>query len=143
MQTTEALLLLAWVHCTVNFVLHPGGGAHNYLNYVVKQIAQLREMVLCNLGKQMRFSKECIPRGYITDFNWTTIQADKDLPIKPIKREDPTEDTTAPAAPTEVEGLPSSHLRSKTKQQSATREQGQLECNPAQIEQGQLECNPA
>ena len=46
-QTTEALLLPAWVHCTVNIMLHPGGGAHNYLNYAVKQIAQLREMGLC------------------------------------------------------------------------------------------------
>ena len=48
MQTAEALLLPAWVHCTVNFLLHPGGGAHNYLNYVVKQIAQLWETRLCN-----------------------------------------------------------------------------------------------
>ena len=63
--------------------------------------------------------------------------------IKPIKQEDPTEDTTAPAAPTEVEGPPSSRLRSKTKQQSTVREQGQPEYNPAQIEQGQPECNPA
>ena len=93
-----------------------------------------------NLGKQGRFSKKCIPRGYIPDFNWTTIH---DQPIKPIKQEDPTEDTTAPATPKEVEGQPSSHLRSKTKQQLTTREQGQLECNPAQSEQGQLECNPA
>ena len=95
-----------------------------------------------NLGKQGRFSKKCIPRGYIPDFNWTTIHKDQDQPIKPIKQQDPTEDTTAPAAPTEVEELPSSFLRSKTKQQSTTREQGQLECNPAQM-QGQPECNPA
>ena len=94
-----------------------------------------------NLGKQGRFSKKCIPRGYIPDFDWTKIHEDQDQPIKPIKQEDPTEDTTAPAAPTEVEGPPSSHLRSKTKQQLTTREQGQPECNPAQ--QGQLECNPA
>ena len=26
-----------------------------------------------NLGKQGRFSKKCIPRGYIPDFNWTTV----------------------------------------------------------------------
>ena len=26
-----------------------------------------------NLGKQGRFSKKCIPRGYIPDFDWTTI----------------------------------------------------------------------
>ena len=91
-----------------------------------------------NLGKQGRFSKKCIPRGYIPDFDWTTIHKDSDQPIKPIKQEDPTEDATTPAAPTEVEGPQSSHLRSKTKQQLASHEQGQLECNP-----GQPECNPA
>ena len=71
-----------------------------------------------DLGKQGRFSKKCSPRGYIPDFNWTTIHEDQDQPIKQIKQQDPTEDITAPAAPTEVEGLPSSCLRSKTKQQS-------------------------
>ena len=91
-----------------------------------------------NLGKQGRFSKKCIPRGYIPDFNWTTIQ---DQPIKPIQQQDPTEDATTPAAPTEVEGPPSSCLRSKMKQQLTAKEQGQLECNPTQ--QGQPECNPA
>ena len=95
-----------------------------------------------NLGKQGRFSKKCIPRGYIPDFDWTTIHEGQDQLIKPIQQQDPTEDTTAPAAPTEVEGLPSSCLRPKTKQQLTTREQGQLECNPAQM-QGQPECNPA
>ena len=94
-----------------------------------------------NLGKQERFSKKCILRGYIPDFDWTTIHKDQDQPIKPIQQQDPTEDTTTPAAPTEVEGPPSSHLRSKTKQQSTSKEQGQPEHNPAQ--QGQPECNPA
>ena len=104
-----------------------------------------------NLGKQGRFSKKCIPRGYIPDFNWTTIHKGQDQPIKPIQQQDPTEDTTTPAAPTEVEGPPSSHLRYKTKQQPTTKEQGQPECNPAQqgqpehnaAQQGQPECNPA
>ena len=36
MQITEALLFLVHVHCTVNFVLHPGGGALNYLGYVAE-----------------------------------------------------------------------------------------------------------
>ena len=67
------------------------------------------------LGKQGRFSKKCIPRGYIPDFDWTKIHDDPDQPIKPINHEDPTEDTTTPATPIEVEGPPSSHLRSKTK----------------------------
>ena len=61
-----------------------------------------------HLGKQGRFSKKCIPRGYIPDFDWTTIHEDPDQPKKPIQDQDPTEDTTTPAAPTEVEGPPSS-----------------------------------
>ena len=93
------------------------------------------------LGKEGRFSKKCIPRGYIPDFDWTTIHQDQDQPIKPIKQQDPTEDTTTPAAPTEVEGPPSSHLRSKTKQQSTSNEQGQPERNPTPMDP--LEHNPA
>ena len=95
-----------------------------------------------NLGKQGRFSKKCIPRGYIPDFDWTTIHENQDQPIKPIRPQDPTEDTTAPAAPTEVEGPPNSCLRSNNKQQLTTREQGQLECNPAQIEVNTVEIAP-
>ena len=73
------------------------------------------------LGKQGRFSKKCIPRGYIPDLDWTTIHEDLDQPIRPVKQEeDPTETTTTSAAPTEVKGPPSSHLRSKTKQQTTT-----------------------
>ena len=85
------------------------------------------------LGKQGRFSKKCIPRGYIPDFDWTTIHDDQDQPIKPITQ-DPAEDTTTPAAPTEVEGPPSSCLRSKTKQQSTSNEQRQPECNPTPMD---------
>ena len=94
------------------------------------------------LGKQGRFSKKFIPRGYIPDLNWTTIHEDSDQPIKPVKQEeDPTETTTIPAAPLEVEGPPSSHLRSKTKQQTTSIQQGQPECNPPKVDP--LECNPA
>ena len=94
------------------------------------------------LGKQGRFSKKCIPIGYITDLDWTTIHEDLDQPIRPVKQEeDPTETTTTLAAPPEVEGPPSSHLRSKTKQQTTSIQQGQLECNPPTVDP--LECNPA
>ena len=55
--------------------------------------------------------------------------------------QDPTEDTTTPAAPTEVEGPPSSHLRSKTKQQPPSDKQGQPEHNPTTMDPP--ECNPA
>ena len=95
------------------------------------------------LGKQGRFSKKCIPRGYIPDLNWTTIHEGSDQPIRPIKQkeEDPIETTTTPAAPSEVEGPPSSHLRSKTKQQATSIEQGQLKHNPSTVDPP--ECNPA
>ena len=93
------------------------------------------------LGKEGRFSKKCIPRGYIPDFDLATIHQSQDQPIKPIKQQDPTEDTTTPAAPTEVEGPPSSHLRSKMKQQSTSDKQEQLERNPTQMDPP--ERNPA
>ena len=94
------------------------------------------------LGKQGRFSKKCIPKGYIPDLNWTKIHKDSDQPIRPLKQEDdPTETATTAAAPPEVEGPLSSHLRSKTKQQTTSIEQEQLECNPATVDPP--ECNPA
>ena len=93
------------------------------------------------LGNEGRFSKKCIPRGYIPDFDWTTIHQSQDQPIKPIQQQDPTEDTTTPAAPTEVEGPPSSCLRSKTKQQHTSHKQEQPERNPTPIDP--LERNPA
>ena len=93
------------------------------------------------LGKQGRFSKKCIPRGYIPDLDWTKIHEDSDQSIRPVKQEeDPTETTTTLAAPTEVEGPSSSHLRSKTKQQTTSIEQGQLEHNPPTVDP--LEHNP-
>ena len=94
------------------------------------------------LGKQGRFSKKCIPRGYIPDLDWTTIHEDLDQPIRPVKQEeDLTETTTTPAAPPEVEGPQSSHLRSKTKQQTTSIQQGQLECNLPTVDPP--ECNTA
>ena len=94
---------------------------------------------LCNEG---RFTKKCVPRGYIPDLNWATIHNNLDHPIKPVKQEeDPRETTVTPAAPTEVEGPPSSHLRSKTKQQSTTIKQEQPEYNPASLDPPK--CNQA
>ena len=62
--------------------------------------------------------------------------------IKSVKQEqDPTETTVTPATPAEFEGPPSSHLRSKTKQQSTKIKQGKPECNPTPLDL--LEHNPA
>ena len=102
------------------------------------------------LAKQGRFSKKCIPRGYIPDLDWTTIHEDSDQPIRTVKQdEDPTETTITPAAPPEVEGPPSSHLRSKTKQQTTSIQPEHnpptvdpLECNPAQTEVNEVQVAP-
>ena len=94
------------------------------------------------LAKQGRFSKKCIPRGYIPDLNWTTIHEDSDQPIRPVKQNvDPIKTTTTPAAPSEVERPPSSHLRFKTKQQTTSIQQDLLECNPSTMDPP--EHNPA
>ena len=81
-----------------------------------------------------------MPRRYIPDLDWTTIHNDPNQLIKPVKQEeDPNETTVMPAAPTEVEGPLSSHLRSKTKQQSTTIKQEQPKHNPALLDPP--ECN--
>ena len=79
--------------------------------------------------------------GYIPDFDWTTIHQSQDQPIKPIQQQDPTEGTTTPAAPTEVEGPPSSCLRSRMKQQPTSGKQEPPERNPTPMDP--LERNPA
>ena len=48
------------------------------------------------LAKQGRFSKKCIPRGYIPDLDWTTIHKDSDQPIRPVKQEEDPSETTTP-----------------------------------------------
>ena len=58
----------------------------------------------------------------------------QDQPIKSSKQQDQTKDTTTPAAPTEVEGPPSSRLRSKMKQQHTSNEQGQPGRNPTPMD---------
>ena len=93
------------------------------------------------LAKQGWFNKKCIQRGYIPDLDWTTVHENSDQPIRPDKQdEDPTK-TTTPAAPPEVKGPPSSHLRSKTKQQTTSIQQDLLERNPSTMDPP--ECNPA
>ena len=65
-----------------------------------------------------------------------------EFPIRPVKQdEDPTETTMTPAAPPQVEGPPSSCLRSKTKRQTTSIKQDLQECNPSTMDP--LECNPA
>ena len=58
----------------------------------------------------------------------------QDQPFESNKQQDPTKDTTTPAAPTDIEGPPSSHLRSKTMQQHTSNEQGQPERNPTPVD---------
>ena len=48
-------------------------------------------LCMCNEG---RFTKKCVPRGYIPDLDWTTIHDDPNQPIKPVKQEDDPNETT-------------------------------------------------
>ena len=83
------------------------------------------------------YSKRLCPRSQLDK-----IHEDSDQSIRPVKQEeDLTEMTTTPAAPPEVEGPPSSHLRPKTKQKITSIQQGQLEHNPSTVDPP--ECNPA
>ena len=108
----------------------------------VKRTTLMEQVADEELGKQGRFSKKCIPIGYIPDLDWTTVHKNSDQPIKPMtQQEDPTETTTTPAALLEVEGPPSSCLRSKTKQQMTPTQQDPPEHNPTTVDPPQ--CNPA
>ena len=86
------------------------------------------------LSKEGRFSKKCIPQRYIPDFDWTTIHPSQDPPMKPIQQQDPLRTLQPQLHP------PSSHLRSKTKQQHTSHKQEQPERNPTPMDP--LECNP-
>ena len=93
------------------------------------------------LGKEERFSKKCIPRGYIPDFDWTTIHQSQDQPIKPIQQQDQLGTLQPQLHPQRLRDHPSSRLRSKTKQQHTSDKQGQPEHNPTPMDPP--ECNPA
>ena len=69
---------------------------------LTEQVAEKYEQ----LGKEGRFSKKCIPRGYIPDFDWTTIHQDQSQPIKPVMQQDPTEGTTPQLHPQRLRDPP-------------------------------------
>ena len=90
-----------------------------------------------NIQKEFNFLKE------VTCKNIENFQTSLNLQqtYSAAQQQDPTEDTTTPAAPTEVKGPPSSRLRSKMKQQHTSHKQEQPERNPTPMDPS--ECNPA
>ena len=86
---------------------------------------------LYNKGRK---AKSLIPQGLIPDLGWNTDQQGRNW--QPLPTEKPPEVTVTQTTPIQVEGPPSSRLRSKTNKNKPTDQQDHqdpLECNPAPV----------
>ena len=79
-----------------------------------------------------RTAKNLIPQGLLPDLGWKTDQQEEGR--QPLPVEKTTETTVTPTTPNQVEGPPSSQLRSKTKQLKPSKAPDPLECNPAPVD---------
>ena len=118
---------------------------HTAKSFKPKYKGNYRVVKIHSNNVEIRDFRGNISMVHITDMKRTTLMeqvADDYEPIRPVKQdEDPNETTTTPAAPPEFERSPSSHLRSKTKQQTSSIQQDLLKCNPSTMDPP--ECNPA
>ena len=78
-----------------------------------------------------RTAKNLIPQGLLPDLGWKTDQQEEGRQPLPIEKT--VETTVTPPTPTQVEGPPSSRLRSKTKQLNSIT-QDPPECNTAPVD---------
>ena len=82
-----------------------------------------------------RKAKSLIPQGLIPDLGWNTDQQGRNR--QPLPMEKPPEVTVTQTTPIQVEGPPSSRLRSKTNKNKPADQQDHqdsLECNPAPVD---------
>ena len=77
-------------------------------------------------------AKKLIPQGLLPDLGWKTDQQKEGR--QPLPVEKTMETTVTPTAPNQVEGPPSSRLRSKTKQLKPSKAPDPWECNPAPVD---------
>ena len=93
-----------------------------------KVTTQLKEMY--NTGRK---AKSLIPQGLIPDLGWNTDQQGRNR--QPLPTEKQPEVTVTQTTPIQVEGPPSSRLRSKTnKPANQQHYQDPLECIPAPVD---------
>ena len=79
-----------------------------------------------------RTAKNLIPQCLLPDLGWKTDQQEEGR--QPLPVEKTMETTVTPATSHQVEGPPSSQLRSKTKQLKPSKASDPLECNPAPVD---------
>ena len=97
-----------------------------------KVATQMKEIY--NKGRR---AKNLIPQGLLPDLGWETNQQEEGS--QPLPVEKTMETTVTPTAPNQVEGPPSSQLRSKTKQLKPSKSPDPLKHNPAPVDPP--ECN--
>ena len=79
-----------------------------------------------------RTSKNLIPQGLLPDLGWKTDQQEEGR--QPLPVEKTMGATVTPTTPNQVEGPPSSRLRSKTKQLKPSKAPDPPERNPAPVD---------
>ena len=92
-----------------------------------KVATQLKEIY--NKG---RTAKNLIPQGLLPDLGWKTDQQEEER--QPLPVEKTMETTAATTTPNQVEGPPSSQLRSTTKQLKPSKALDPPERNPAPVD---------
>ena len=113
-------------------VLDKRGRLHNIHITDVKRVNMTEKVAtqLEQVYENGRTAKNLIPQGLILDLGWNTDQQGPKRPTLP-KEKQPEVDATQ-STPTQVEGPPSSRLRSKTSKNNLPQEQNQQdpqECN--------------
>ena len=79
-----------------------------------------------------RTAKNLIPQFFLPDLGWKTDQQEEERQPPPVEKT--METTVATTTPNQVEGPPSSRLRSKTKQLKPSKASDPPECNPAKAD---------
>ena len=100
------------------------------INMTKKVATQLDQIY--NKGRK---AKNLIPQGLIPDLGWNTDQQGKDR--QPLPKEKQPEVAVTQITPIQVEGPPSSRLRSKTNKNNLPHEQDHqdpLECNHTPVD---------
>ena len=111
------------------------GKLHNVHITDVKRVIMTEKfaMQMKEIYNKGRTAKNLIPQGLLPDLGWKTDQQEEGR--QPLPVEKTTETTVTPTTPNQVEGPPSSRLRSKPKQLKPSKALDPPEYNPAPVDQ--------
>ena len=110
------------------------GRLHNVHITDVKRVTMMEKVAtqMEEIYNKGRKAKNLIPQGLLPDLGWKTDQQEEER--QPLPVEKTTETTVATTTPNQVEGPPSSQLRSKTKQLKPSKASDPPERNPAPVD---------